>query len=80
MIYLIDNGCGKRVHLIGASVKLIAYGVDHIVYVSCKPTSLVRDLEIFKENGYRLVKAVAVDMFPGTANVETVVLISKVEK
>lgn len=60
--------------------KLIAYGVDHIVYVSCKPTSLVRDLEIFKENGYRLVKAVAVDMFPGTANVETVVLISKVEK
>ena len=58
--------------------KLIAYGVDRIVYVSCKPTSLVRDLAVFKENGYRLERAVAVDMFPGTANIETVVLLSKV--
>lgn len=52
--------------------KIIAYGVDHIVYISCKPTSLVRDLEVFLENGYCVDKAVAVDQFPWTANVETV--------
>ena len=52
--------------------KIIAYGVEHIVYISCKPTSLVRDLEVFLENGYRVDKAVAVDQFPWTANVETV--------
>lgn len=53
--------------------------MDHIVYISCKPTSLVRDLEVFLENGYRVDKAVAVDQFPWTANVETVVLLSKGE-
>ena len=57
--------------------KIIAYGVDHIVYISCKPTSLVRDLEVFLENGYRVDKAVAVDQFPWTANVETVILLSR---
>lgn len=57
--------------------KLIAYGVDRIVYVSCKPTSLVRDMEVFNENGYYMEKAVAVDMFPGTANTEVVALIVK---
>ncbi len=59
--------------------KIIAYGVEHIVYISCKPTSLVRDLEVFLENGYRVDKAVAVDQFPWTANVETVVLLSKLK-
>lgn len=53
--------------------------MDHIVYISCKPTSLVRDLEVFLENSYRVDKAVAVDQFPWTANVETVVLLSKGE-
>lgn len=53
--------------------------MEHIVYISCKPTSLVRDLEVFLENGYRVDKAVAVDQFPWTANVETVVLLSKGE-
>jgi len=57
--------------------KIIAYGVENIVYVSCKPTSLKRDLEIFIENGYRLVKAVAVDQFPWTSGVETVALLRK---
>ena len=60
--------------------KIIAYGVEHIVYISCKPTSLVRDLEVFLENGYVVEKAVAVDQFPWTANVETVVSLSKVRK
>lgn len=59
--------------------KIIKYAVDHIVYISCKPTSLVRDLEVFLENGYRVDKAVAVDQFPWTANVETVCLLSKLQ-
>ncbi len=57
--------------------KIIDYGVDRIVYISCKPTSLVRDLEVFLERGYQVEKAVAVDQFPWTANCEVVVLLSK---
>ena len=57
--------------------KIIDYGVERIVYISCKPTSLVRDLEVFFENGYRMEKACGVDMFPGTGHVETVVLIQR---
>lgn len=56
--------------------KIIAYGVNQLVYISCKPTSLARDLEVFLENGYVVKKAVAVDQFPWTANVETVALLS----
>jgi 23S rRNA (uracil-5-)-methyltransferase RumA len=37
--------------------KIIGYGVERIVYISCKPTSLVRDLEVFLERGYRVRKA-----------------------
>ena len=57
--------------------KIISYGVDRIVYISCKPTSLVRDLEVFLDSGYRVEKAVAVDQFPWTANCETVVLLAR---
>lgn len=57
--------------------KIINYGVERIVYISCKPTSLVRDLAVFLENGYRVEKATAVDQFPWTANVETVCLLSR---
>lgn len=60
--------------------KIIAYGVDRLVYISCKPTSLVRDLEVLQVRGYKVDRAVAVDMFPGTVHVETVVLMSKVER
>lgn len=56
--------------------KIIAYGVERIVYISCKPTSLVRDLEVFLGNGYVVERAVAVDQFPWTSGVETVVLLS----
>ncbi|MCM1252986.1 MAG: class I SAM-dependent RNA methyltransferase [Clostridium sp.] len=56
--------------------KIIRYGVEHILYISCKPTSLARDLEVFLERGYKVEKAVCVDMFPGTGNVETVCLLS----
>ncbi len=57
--------------------KIINYGVERIVYISCKPTSLVRDLEVFLENGYHVEKAVAVDQFPWTANCETVVKLTR---
>ena len=60
-----------------AIMKMIHYGVEKIVYISCKPTSLVRDLEVFLGNGYSVEKAVAVDQFPWTANVETIVLLSR---
>ena len=53
--------------------KIIDFGVDRIVYISCKPTSLARDLVILQEQGYRVEKACAVDMFPQTVHVETVV-------
>ena len=57
--------------------KIVNYGVDHMVYISCKPTSLVRDLEVFLEAGYRVERACAVDQFPWTANVETCVLLER---
>ena len=57
--------------------KIINYGVDSMVYISCKPTSLARDLVILQEKGYKVEKVIAVDMFPQTVHVETVVLLSK---
>ena len=45
---------------------------QRIVYVSCDPATLARDVKLFAQAGYAAVRAAAVDMFPGTANVETV--------
>lgn len=56
--------------------KILDYGVERIVYISCKATSLARDLELFLERGYRVVKATAVDQFCETVHVETVCLLS----
>lgn len=57
--------------------KILAYGVERIVYISCKPTSLARDLESFLEEGYRVERAACCDMFPWTGNIETVCLLSR---
>ena len=57
--------------------KIVSYGVEHMVYISCKPTSLVRDLEVFIEAGYQVERACAVDQFPWTANVETICLLKR---
>lgn len=59
--------------------KILDYGVDKIVYISCKVTSLARDLEMIQTRGYRVVKVVAVDQFVNTVHVECVVLMSKVQ-
>ena len=57
--------------------KIIDYDVERLIYISCKPTSLVRDLELFLECGYHVDKAVPVDQFPWTANCETICLLSR---
>ena len=60
--------------------KIIDFGVERMVYVSCKPTSLVRDLIVLQERGYRVEKVCCVDMFPETGNCETVVLLTRKRK
>ncbi len=53
--------------------KIIDYRADRLVYISCKPTSLVRDLEAFLENGYVVERVGSVDQFPFTGNVEVII-------
>lgn len=57
--------------------KILDYGVDKIVYISCKVTSLARDLEMIQARGYEVVKSVAVDQFCQTVHVETMVLLQR---
>lgn len=57
--------------------KILAYSVERIVYISCKPTSLARDLEVFLEYGYEPVRAQCVDLFPWTRGIETICLFEK---
>lgn len=66
------DGCNPK-----ALDKIIAYGVQEMVYISCKPTSLARDLEILQARGYKVVKACGIDQFPGTLHCETVCLLSQ---
>ena len=56
--------------------KIIQYQVPRMVYISCKPSSLARDLEALIAGGYRVERLQCVDMFPNTVHVETVVLLS----
>ncbi len=57
--------------------KIIRYNVPQMIYISCKPTSLARDLEVLQARGYRVEKMCCIDMFPSTVHVETVCLLSK---
>jgi len=59
--------------------KILSYDLGRMIYISCKPTSLVRDLEVFLEHGYEVEKVCCVDMFPGTPHVETVCLLSNTQ-
>ncbi|WP_425449118.1 23S rRNA (uracil(1939)-C(5))-methyltransferase RlmD [Dethiothermospora halolimnae] len=58
--------------------KIIDFNPEVFVYVSCKPTSLARDLPVFVERGYEVKKVKCMDMFPHTPHVETVCLIERV--
>lgn len=60
--------------------KILAYGVENIVYISCKPTSLARDLPAFLAAGYEVQRSCSVDQFCETVHVETVVLMSRKDK
>ncbi len=53
--------------------KILSYGVKNIIYISCKPSSLARDIVIMREAGYEAKRICCVDMFPFSGNVETVV-------
>lgn len=57
--------------------KIIDFGVERIVYISCKPTSLVRDLELLQGCGYRVEKACGIDLFPFTSHCECCCLLKK---
>ena len=60
-----------------AMPKILRFGVDTIVYISCKATSLKNDLAALQAAGYRVKRACTVDLFPGTVHVETVCLLSR---
>jgi 23S rRNA (uracil1939-C5)-methyltransferase len=66
------KGCEKEVLQVFGETK-----PERIVYVSCNPTTLARDLAILVEYGYEVVEVQPVDMFPGTYHVETVVLLKR---
>lgn len=60
-----------------ALLKICDYRVPRLVYISCKPTSLARDLAVLEENGYRVERVGCVDLFPGSFHVETIVLLQR---
>ena len=68
------KGCDRS--LINTIVRM---SPKRVVYVSCDPATLARDVHIFEEQGYKLQKATPVDMFPRTTHVETVVLMTQIE-
>lgn len=67
---------GSTEEFIRAAAKL---GPKRIVYISCNPETLARDLKVFRQHGYRAGEAWPYDLFPQTGHVETVVLLSKGE-
>jgi 23S rRNA (uracil1939-C5)-methyltransferase len=67
---------GLRPEVIG---EIAAFSPERVVYVSCDPATLARDLKLLAQHGYEAQKACSVDLFPRTSHVETVVLMSRVE-
>ena len=57
--------------------KIINFGAPKIVYISCKASSMTKDLKVFVENGYKIEKIQCIDMFARTYHIETVILLSK---
>ena len=69
------KGCEREV--LDAIIEL---SPERIVYVSCNPSTLARDIKILDRSGYEVTKVQPVDMFPHSAHVECVALMSRVEK
>lgn len=67
------SGCDERLLRAVADA-----GVERIVYVSCNPATLARDIKLLGEMGYSFVKAQPIDMFGWTSHVESVVLLTNV--
>ncbi len=70
-VLLIDPprpGLGKRIAESACSL-----GAEDVVYISCNPSTLARDLAVFVKNGYEIEHVIPVDMFPQTYHIETVV-------
>ena len=57
--------------------KIIDFGVERMVYIACKPTSLARDLELLQGRGYQVERIGCVDLFPSTYHIETVCLLGR---
>lgn len=57
--------------------KIIEYGCHELIYVSCNPRTLVRDLNIMQDSGYKVNRFKCVDMFPHTNHIESVAYLSK---
>ncbi len=60
-----------------AMTELLQIGAPQMIYVSCAPTSLARDLSVLMEHGYRITSVQPFDMFPQTEEVETVVQLER---
>lgn len=52
--------------------KIIDFNVNRLVYIACKPTSLVRDIDVFQKRGYKVRRIACVDLFPATYHIETI--------
>ena len=80
---LSDLSKGQPNYRAGLDKDLIKYigksGLKEIIYISCNPQTLARDISRLEKQGYKLEKIKAVDMFPQTMHVETVVLMSRVK-
>ncbi len=59
--------------------KIVNFNAERLIYISCKASSLAKDLKAFIENGYKIEKIQLMDMFPRTYHVESVVLLSKIK-
>ena len=59
--------------------KILDYDVERIIYISCKMTSLARDLAVIQAKGYRVEKMTAVDQFCETVHCEVIALVSRIK-
>ena len=76
VVFMDPPRAGSDENFMSSVVKLAP---KKVVYVSCNPETLARDLKYFKKHGYEAMKAVPVDMFPHTAHVETCVLLCRAD-